>query len=321
MSEEIQMSEKSPFAKLAHIAVVVRDIERAVKFYTSTGIGPFVTPPKIVHDNDGYVKRTLHGRPANFISLKVREVCIGPVVLQLVEHMKGDCVEKEFLDKRGEGVQHLGFVVDDIDKAEEKAVKLGLTVIQSGRRADASGNAFFDTEALAGVVLEIKQVPSEVDEISEEMKGSEKSPFSELHHVTIAVKDIERAVGFYSSVGIEPFVPPEDHVFPEKTLRGKPLTNRLVVREAQIGPVVLQLVQHIEGEDVYKEFIDKRGEGVQHLGFVVDDIDEEEEKAVKLGLEVTQRGRREDGTGYTYFDTEALGGVVLEIRQDPPEGQ
>ena len=153
--------------------------------------------------------------------------------------------------------------------------------------------------------------------MSEEIKASEKSPFSQLHHVTVVVKDIERAVKFYSSVGIGPFVAPDNHVFPKKTLWGEPITFKLIIKEAQIGSAVLQLVQHVKGEGLYKEFVDNRGEGVQHLGFTVDDIDMAEKKAVKLGLKVSQRGRREDGSGYTYFDTEEPGGVVLEIRQDP----
>ena len=33
---------------------MVKDIERAVKFYSSVGIGPFVTPEKVLHDNSGY---------------------------------------------------------------------------------------------------------------------------------------------------------------------------------------------------------------------------------------------------------------------------
>ena len=145
---------------------------------------------------------------------------------------------------------------------------------------------------------------------------AEKSPFSELHHVTVAVKDIEQAVKFYSSLGIGPFVAPSKHTF-AKTLRGKPITSKVITREAQIGPVILQLVQYIEGEHLLKEFIDKKGEGVFHLGFVVDNVDEGEAKAEKMGLKVTQRGRREDGSGFAFFDTEALGGVVLEIRQNP----
>ena len=319
MSDSDTQGNESAFSQLAHISVIVKDIERSVRYYESLGIGPFITPTRLKQNNIGYVKRMYRGSPAGYIGLIVREARIGPAVLQLVQHIEGACVEKDFLDSKGEGVFHLGFVVDDIDKEEAKAVKLGLNVIQSGRRADGSGNAFFETESLGGVMLEIKQVPAEINEMPEEIKTSEESPFSQLHHVTVVVKDIERAVKFYSSVGLGPLVSPEKHVFANKTLRGKPLTHKLLIRETHIGPAVLQLVQHVEGEDVYKEFIDKRGEGVQHLGFVVDNIDKAEDAAVKMGLKVTQRSRGEDGSGFAYFDTELLGGVVLEIRKEPSE--
>lgn len=148
-------------------------------------------------------------------------------------------------------------------------------------------------------------------------KELEKSPFSQLAHITIAVKDMERAVKFYSSLGIGPFVQNSHHTFVTRTLRGKPVTGKRITREASIGPVMLQLVQYVDGEHLIKEFIDKKGEGVFHLGFLVDDIDKAEDKAVKLGLKVTQRARRADGSGNAFFDTETLGGVILEIKQNP----
>ena len=156
MSAIMNIEEGSPFSKLRHIAIVVKDIERVVQFYSSLGIGPFITPPKRVHHSEAYVARTFRGKPMGVVDLIVRETKIGPIVLQLVQPVAGECIEKEFLDKRGEGVQHLGFLVDDIDKQEGKAVKLGLRITQRGRRGDGSGNTFFDTEALGGVVLEIR---------------------------------------------------------------------------------------------------------------------------------------------------------------------
>lgn len=150
-------------------------------------------------------------------------------------------------------------------------------------------------------------------------KEIEKSPFSQLDHVTVAVTDIERAVRFYHSVGIGTFVPPAKHNFANVMLRGKPLTSKVITRETWIGPVFLQLVQQVEGESLVSEFIRRKGEGVFHLGFIVDNIDEAEDKVVKMGLHVTQRGRREDGSGYTFFDTEALAGVTLEIKEEPRE--
>ena len=152
-------------------------------------------------------------------------------------------------------------------------------------------------------------------------KGSEKSPFSTLHHVTIAVKDMEKAVKYYESVGIGPFKSfPPLRDFVKVNGKDKTAFFKYIVKEAQIGPVSLQLVQPPSDEEsMYGEFLKQRGEGVQHLGFVVDDIDAAEATLRKLGLRVTETGRRADGSGFTYFDTDAIGGVTLEIRQNPSQ--
>ena len=144
--------------------------------------------------------------------------------------------------------------------------------------------------------------------------GSSRSLFSVLHHITVVVKDMEKAEAFYASVGIGPFIIPSGHTIHTKTVRGKPIADKIIIREAQLGPVVLQLVQHIEGESIYKEFVEIKGQGVQHLGFLVEDIDQAEQDALAQGLKELARGRRKDGTGYCYFDTESLAGVILEIR-------
>jgi len=140
---------------------------------------------------------------------------------------------------------------------------------------------------------------------------AEKSPFSKFHHVTVVVKDIEQAAKYYSSIGIGPFKPyPYESTF-----------SKMKIKIAPIGPIEFQLVQPGEGKTIYTEFLRKRGEGVQHLGFLVDDIDEEEAKLKKSGLKVHYSRRREDGSGFTYFDTDAIGGVTLSIRQNAPNKQ
>jgi len=141
-----------------------------------------------------------------------------------------------------------------------------------------------------------------------------RSLFSVLHHITVVVKDMEKSEAFYTSVGIGPFRTPTGHTIHTKTLRDKPIADKIIIREAQLGPVVLQLIQHIEGESIYKEFVEIKGQGVQHLGFLVEDIDQAEKDALAQGLNKLARGRRKDGTGYCYFDTESPAGVILEIR-------
>jgi len=148
---------------------------------------------------------------------------------------------------------------------------------------------------------------------------SEKTPFSRLHHVAVVVKNMNRAIEYFSSLGIGPFqaYPPiRDYV--KVNVPDKEAFYSLSIRQAQIGPVALQLIQPGEGKTIYKDFLDKNGEGVFHLGFVVDDVDKEEVRLRAQGLQVLSSGRRLDGSGFTYFDTAEKAGVVLLIRQNPP---
>ncbi|UCE52433.1 MAG: VOC family protein [Desulfobacterales bacterium] len=145
---------KSPFAQLHHISIVVRDIDAAVKFYESIGIGPFKSYPPIKE----YVKIDVPDKEG-FYNLTIQCAQIGPVELQLIQPGAGRSLYKDFLEKKGEGVYHLGFVVEDIEKSDAEVKAMGLAVISSGRRANGSGFSYLDTVDKAGVTLLIRQSP------------------------------------------------------------------------------------------------------------------------------------------------------------------
>ncbi len=149
-----------------------------------------------------------------------------------------------------------------------------------------------------------------------------KNPFSKPHHICIVVKDIEKTRNYYESIGIGPWVeyPPlveytKLNVMDEKGF----LSSRFVF--TKIGDLQLQLVQPGEGKTIYKEFLDKHGEGVFHIGFEVADIDMMDEQLTENGLKILASGRRDDGSGFSYYDTREQAGVVLLIRQTKIEPQ
>ena len=147
----------------------------------------------------------------------------------------------------------------------------------------------------------------------------DKSPFSQLHHISIVVKDIYKAVEYYESIGIGPFKSyPPIKEYVKIDVPDKEGFYDLTIRCARIGPVELQLIQPGKGKSLYKDFLEKRGEGVYHLGFVVEDIDGSEAEVKSLGLGVISSGRRENGSGFSYLDTADKAGVTLLIRQSPP---
>ena len=144
-------------------------------------------------------------------------------------------------------------------------------------------------------------------------------PFQKLHHLCIVVADIERSVAFYEAAGIGPWLPyPPLADYTELEMPDPEGFRNLRYRYAWIGDQQLQLCQPGPEPTPQRRFLDEHGQGVFHVGFEVPDADAADADAATRGLAPLMRGRRTNGSGFTYFDTAAQAGVVLEIRQSPP---
>jgi len=77
----------------------------------------------------------------------------------------------------------------------------------------------------------------------------------------------------------------------------------------------LELLQPLEGEDILSEWLERRGEGLHHLGYEVRSLDETIERMAEAGYECIQHGYGfgADGSGgFAYFDTERELGYLVE---------
>jgi methylmalonyl-CoA/ethylmalonyl-CoA epimerase len=139
--------------------------------------------------------------------------------------------------------------------------------------------------------------------------------FNKLHHICIVVHDIGKAQAHHESIGIGPWIqyPPlaeyEDLQVPsELGFLG------LRYRICNLPNVQLQLCQPGNEPSPQRLHLDSKGEGVFHIGFEVPDADTAETQARALGLPVMMRGRRANGTGFTYYDTAETAGVTILTR-------
>ena len=71
------------------------------------------------------------------------------------------------------------------------------------------------------------------------------------------------------------------------------------------------------GESPWQEFLDTKGEGVHHLGCIVDDIEKEEAGLKEKGIEIILTSRFKGGGGSCYADISQLGGILVELIQRP----
>ena len=140
--------------------------------------------------------------------------------------------------------------------------------------------------------------------------------FSRLVHIGMVVRDMDKAVERFKALGISPFKPRILPADARETYRGKPFApaQRVAIQTAQIGDMELELIQPISGESPHREFLDQKGEGVQHLGFFVDDLKEDVERLTAAGSSVMLTSQFKGGGGVAYLDLDAAG-LIVELVQ------
>ncbi|MGE0211958.1 MAG: VOC family protein [Parvibaculaceae bacterium] len=145
------------------------------------------------------------------------------------------------------------------------------------------------------------------------------SNFDKLHHICIVVADIDKTQAWYESIGIRPWQPyPPMTEYVDLSVPNPEAFRNLKYRFCNLTSIQLQLCEPGKEPSPQRHFLETRGGGVFHVGFEVPDADAAEEKAKNSGLSVLMRGRRENGSGFDYYDTADIAGVILVTRQTPP---
>ncbi len=101
------------------------------------------------------------------------------------------------------------------------------------------------------------------------------------------------------------------------TYTGKSTTARAKLVFFDLGQVQLELIEPVGGPSTWKDFLDRKGEGVHHIAFAVRDMDGRIRALEGLGMAAVQRG---DYTGgrYGYIASDARLGVALELLENLP---
>lgn len=82
---------------------------------------------------------------------------VGDTEVELLESTAPDGPVAKYIEKRGEGVQHIAFVVDDIEKALEELKEKGIRLIDEKPRRGAGNKkiAFLHPKSTNGVLVEL----------------------------------------------------------------------------------------------------------------------------------------------------------------------
>lgn len=143
MSEQRPKREDKLFepSRFCQVGIVVKSIDETVKYYEKVfGFGPFE-----IRQVD-FSNATYYGEVAGYRG-KRAFFYLGPIQIELIE-LIGKTIHEAFLKEKGEGIYHIAFQVDNLEKSKKNAEKAGLNVIQSFTRPDGSGFTYLDTDSL-----------------------------------------------------------------------------------------------------------------------------------------------------------------------------
>jgi methylmalonyl-CoA/ethylmalonyl-CoA epimerase len=126
--------------RIAHVGVAVRAVDEMLPFYRDV-LGMAEIP---LDDADG---------------ARIAGVAAGEALVELLEPESPGSPIANFVAKRGPGIHHICFAMDDLDAALERCRAAGIRLIDETPRVGAEGKriAFLHPSATGGVLIELTE--------------------------------------------------------------------------------------------------------------------------------------------------------------------
>ena len=131
------------FTQIDHVGIAVRDLDAAVSRYQAMlGVAPTVRQTMA---QDG---------------IEAAMLDLGDTHVELIAPTRDDSAIAGFLDRRGEGMHHVAYRVDDIRAALAAARESGAQLLDEEPRVGVMGHlvAFIHPRATGGVLIELLEL-------------------------------------------------------------------------------------------------------------------------------------------------------------------
>jgi methylmalonyl-CoA epimerase len=130
------------FTEIDHVAIAVRDLDAAIAYYRDT-FGCEVAHREVV-ERDGVEEALLE---------------VAESYVQLLTPIRDDSPVAKFLERKGEGIHHVAYRVEDCGAALERVRAAGHRVIDEAPRPGSRGTtvAFVHPKTAFGTLIELVQ--------------------------------------------------------------------------------------------------------------------------------------------------------------------
>ena len=128
-----------------------------------------------------------------------------------------------------------------------------------------------------------------------------------IEHIGIAVSNLDEANDVYSKIlGSNPYKTEEVQ------------TESVITSFFKCGDIKIELLQALSEESAISKFIQKRGEGMHHIAFQVDDIYSEIMRLKKLGFKIINETPKKgaDNKLICFIHPKSTNHVLIELCQE-----
>ncbi len=134
--------------------------------------------------------------------------------------------------------------------------------------------------------------------------------FKQIEHIGIAIKDPEKSIPLFNLL------------FNATPYKSEAVASEHVLTHFyQCGPNKIELLEPTSEESAIAKFIEKKGEGIHHIAFAVDDIEQEMIRLKQAGFhfinETPKRGA--DNKLIAFLHPKSCNGVLIELCQEIAE--
>jgi len=297
------------YKRVSRVTWLVKNMDRPLEGWSTLGLSDVHELGEITFD------AKYRGKPVSIAARAIRG-SLGNLTVDMLQPEAGDNAFTAFLARHGDGIfsiVHEVATTEEMTKEIERMRGLRVGVLQQMTIDSNSGAitlTYFDTEAEGKYVLGLIYWPG---------GAPPAGPPGKISHIAFVTRQAEPVSAFWEKLGFPAM--PKAHASPREDSRyhGKPLWLDFDVCWQRHTQFTYEwIIPPTDPPNLYADFLKAHGEGIQHLGVPVDDLEKSIAEYQKLGYTAAQSGAwgetGKKGSGrYAYMDTDAIGGVNAEL--------
>jgi catechol 2,3-dioxygenase-like lactoylglutathione lyase family enzyme len=257
-----------------------------------------------------------HGKPVTMWAWELTGH-LGDLTVNMIQPAEGQLnAWNDFLGKHGDGIFSIVHEVPSQAAMSQEIARmrgLGVGILQQlsferdGKRVTYT---YFDTAPGGKFVLGLVYWPGGAPAAGAPGK---------VNHLGPVIRESASVSAYWQKLGFPAFRMEHATPRPDSTYRGQPLSLTFDVGYQHYDQFSYEwIVAPPAPPNIYADFLKAHGEGIQHLGVPVDDLQKAVAAYEKLGYHVWQSGAwgdvgKKDSGQYDYMDTNSIGGVAVEL--------